>query len=111
MSYGYTIPNQARAEAQATTWPEGVIARYLTLGGSTVDIATRLNVHNPPKPFAFLVTCSGCPETKEISHYRLRSVLQSWEEHDPAEAEEAAREFAQAHAEKCRAMPRPDGAR
>ncbi|MFI0905747.1 hypothetical protein ACH4TE_19775 [Streptomyces sioyaensis] len=93
-----------------TTWPEGVIARYLTVGTATVDMTTRLTRHNPPEPFAFLVACSGCPETKEISHYRLRSVLQSWEEHDPAEAEEEAREFAQTHAEKCRAMPRPAAA-
>ncbi|MBT2467824.1 hypothetical protein J7E97_08045 [Streptomyces sp. ISL-66] len=96
-----------------TTWPEGVIARYLTVGGATVDLTHRLNFLNPPEPFATAAACSGCPDSEEFSHWvgtgsewdgTYKEVL------DVSQAEERARDWAQSHAEKCRAMPRPDGA-
>ncbi|MEU5325631.1 hypothetical protein [Streptomyces parvus] len=87
-----------------TAWPTGVIARYLTVGGATVDLTHRLTVHNPPKPFATLASCAGCPATEEVSHYRT-----NWgdEDRDPDAADEDARIWAQEHAETCRAIPKP----
>lgn len=94
----------------ASTWPDGVIARYLTVAGATVDLSLRLTLPPDPEPFATLATCTGCPETKEASHYRTRYSLYSGgsvEEHDPSAAEAEAHEWAQKHAETCRALPRP----
>jgi hypothetical protein len=93
-------------------WPEGVIARYLSVGGATVDVTHKLNAFTPPEPLATLATCTGCGADDKTSHYR--SVWHGSldhgtfdEEHDQAAADHAARNWAQAHAEKCRAMPRP----
>lgn len=91
-----------------TTWPEGVTARYLTVGGATVDLTYLLNMLTPPEPFATLASCTGCPASKEISHWRLvRGTFSDREERAPDAADEQAREWAQAHAEVCRALPKP----
>ncbi|RBL79308.1 hypothetical protein DDE05_58825 [Streptomyces cavourensis] len=37
-----------------TAWPENVIARYLTVGGATVDLTDQLNVLTPPQSYATL---------------------------------------------------------
>ncbi|MFF9271123.1 hypothetical protein EF919_18240 [Streptomyces sp. WAC02707] len=63
-------------------WPDGVTARYLTVGGATVDLTdddgtTRL-------------LCAGCGHGKNAAYYPP-----------------AAHRKAQAHAERCRALPRP----
>lgn len=102
----------ARAELAATSttaaWPEGVIARYLTVGGATVDLTHRLTVVNPPEPFATLAACTACPAREEFSHWQLvRGMYADREEHAPDAADEQARTWAQAHADKCRAMLRP----
>ncbi|WP_411121288.1 hypothetical protein [Streptomyces sp. x-19] len=69
-----------------STWPEGVIARYLTAGGATVDLTG--------SKYDASGSCGGCQQTFSGSGYvsRWLSVARSW---------------AQDHAEKCRAMPRP----
>lgn len=71
-----------------TAWPDGVIARYLTVAGSTVDIrkddgADGTCYHN---------TCNGCGDDPSD---RLTQALNK------------ARADAQGHAERCRAIPRP----
>ncbi|MFF2964256.1 hypothetical protein ACFVT1_36435 [Streptomyces sp. NPDC057963] len=71
-------------------WPDGVVARYLTVGGATVDLTIRLTLPPSPEPFN-----GGEPV----------------EEHTPETADEQARAWAQSHAETCRAMPRPEAAR
>ncbi|MEV6102639.1 hypothetical protein [Nocardia sp. NPDC051981] len=103
--------------AQTTAaWPTNVFARYLTVAGSSlgrddlaVDLTHRLTIHNPPEPFATLATCTGCQATEEASHWRshypFAGALE--EKHEPEAADKRAREWAQAHAEKCRAMPKP----
>ncbi|WP_037839947.1 hypothetical protein [Streptomyces sp. NRRL S-337] len=88
-----------------TDWPEGVITRYLTVGGATVDIRI-----DAGRGFAN-AACTGCNATHEPFDYH-GYYLDC--EYSPVEAEEkaleAAREdaakWAQTHAEKCRAMPR-----
>ncbi|NED12076.1 hypothetical protein [Streptomyces sp. SID9124] len=87
-----------------TAWPKGVLARYLTAGGATVDLTYRLTVHNPPQPYATLATCTGCVATNEVSQYVSRWGV---EEHAPEIADAESRTWAQSHAETCRAMPKP----
>jgi hypothetical protein len=62
-------------------WAPGVIARYLTVAGATVDV--RGSEHNAS------MTCLGCCEGYASF------------------GERRTRELAQGHAEKCRALPRP----
>lgn len=71
----------------AAPWPDGVIARYLTVGGATVDLTG--DDHDTDG------ICHGCGTTPAQSGYISRSldVLHIW---------------AQRHAETCRAMPRPE---
>jgi hypothetical protein len=104
------MPSSARTESAA--WPEGVIARYFTVGGATVDITVRLTLPPEPIPYATRAACTGCPDAKEFNHYRTYYgsggfLSDAREEHEPEVADEAARTWAQSHAEKCRALPRP----
>ena len=66
-----------------TDWPDGVIVRYLTAGGATVDLTGGGN--------STCHRCTGCGAGSA----------------DYGEAERTARRYAQAHAEKCRALPKP----
>lgn len=98
------------------TWPEGTVARYLTVGGATVDI-THGDRYTPTDDGIgqtrnlTLATCTGCLTPKEFSHWRLiKGMVADREERDPEAADRDAREWAQSHAEKCRALPKPDGA-
>ena len=88
--------------AQTTTWPEGVVARYLTVGGATVDIT-----YTPSEDLRARCQGARCQwtsgATTEVSYgdsdetivQRIDAALPplQWD--------------AQAHAEMCRAMPRP----
>ena len=69
-----------------TAWPEGVIARYLTVGGATVDVTDR----RTEDYLRYAADCTGCGNR--------------WTHGD----ERYAREWAQAHAERCRALPQPE---
>ncbi|MFF4834078.1 hypothetical protein [Streptomyces sp. NPDC001315] len=62
-------------------WEPGIIARYLTVAGATVDVRGGGDHAS--------MTCLGCS-----LHYS-------------AFGEQRTRELAQGHAEKCRALPRP----
>ncbi|MGV9275953.1 hypothetical protein [Streptomyces griseosporeus] len=68
--------------APSSAWPEGVVARYLTLVGATVDV----RANGPHSRFE----CTGCPIDSGPWPHNM------------------AHERAQAHAEKCRALPRPE---
>lgn len=111
MSYGYTVPKQARAKAPATTWPEGVIARYLTVGGEALrDPSLSVDVSHDEPGEATAAQCAACATswwanwshpTGRHADGTYRKVLR------PDTAEADVRRWAQSHAEKCRAMPRP----
>jgi len=79
-----------------TTWPTGVIARYLTVGGATVDIRPVADTEWDDRHEA---TCLGCTANDWRAHYRT-----------PVNDLADARRWAQHHAESCRAMPKPAGA-
>ena len=95
-----------------TAWPNGVIARYLTVGGATVDLTVEQVRHTFPDGISgtrglTLATCTGCSTTSEFPHWQTRKGTYggSWDEDIPEKANTDARERAQAHAETCRAMP------
>jgi hypothetical protein len=67
--------------ARTMPWPEGVLARYLTVAGATVDIHQGADGYTSAR-------CTGCP----IGY---------------TGDEMTAHDRAQQHAEKCRALPRP----
>jgi hypothetical protein len=98
------------ATDQPTTWPEGVIARYLTVAGSalgredlSVDVRHDTFYLSDIEPNVTVARCGGCDA------YRT----EEWKAHahrvsnGSSEADAEAREWAQSHAEKCRALPRP----
>jgi len=96
------------------TWPEGVLYRFQTVGGATVDLhahrfATQYT--NQGRPFAsnewrevdgYMWLCRGC-DTSSFDDFTYHGGYL------PGEKREA-RDHAQAHAERCRAMPRPEQA-
>ncbi len=70
-------------------WPQGVGARYLTVAGATIDL--HLYDVTPERGTSVAsATCLGCTEHYDIDR---TSTTRTW---------------AQAHAEKCRALPRPE---
>jgi hypothetical protein len=96
---------------QTSAWPEGVIARYLTVGGAIVDITTQ---PGEDAATATAGTCSGCGAVEIIDW--IRPAWSSYANQYVEELDEGGehatpkvRGWAQAHAEKCRAMPRPGG--
>jgi len=75
-------------EQQTTTqqpWPEGVLFRYLTIVGATVDL--RRAAHDPA---GLQGDCTGCGNTVGPDLPYLT------------------KQAAQAHAEQCRALQRPE---
>ncbi|MFB7292061.1 hypothetical protein [Actinacidiphila glaucinigra] len=65
----------------STPWPAGVLYRYLTLFGATVDITKSGDYYVP--------TCTGCDASTLPDTVRK---TQDW---------------AQAHSARCRALPHP----
>jgi hypothetical protein len=99
--------------AQPQPWPDGVIARYLTVGGATVDL-THGNRTTPTDDGIgenrthTSAICTGCPEAEEFSHWQtVKGMYSERKVRDPEVADAAARKWAQSHAETCRALPRP----
>lgn len=90
---------QEQAEAAAARNKPRALARYLTVAGATVDI-----VYTSRSGW-LTATCNGCGDVETTDTHGLLS--------DPPEVEDVrveqslpeSRELAQAHAEKCRAIP------
>lgn len=85
----------------AAAWPEGVIARYVTVGGGTVDLFHE-RVPGDSQAMGTAAQCTGCP----ASHFEPHADYVT-----RFGADNAARDWAQDHAESCRAMPKPGGAK
>jgi hypothetical protein len=94
-----------------TTWSEGLIARYLTVGGATVDLTHKSPLGLPDQIVTTWASCTGCPASKEFPHGHSLDIRFACaprdEKRTPQGADELAREWAQSHADSCRAMPRP----
>lgn len=112
-------------EQQPQPWPEGIVARYVTVAGATVDITTPheerqvgergsmpigngLTVQLRPKTLIDVTIeahCHGCGGSRSGQHPGLfpsaiKGLIDSGYGRDT-------REWAQAHAAECRALPRP----
>ncbi|MER5622534.1 hypothetical protein ABT061_15965 [Streptosporangium sp. NPDC002544] len=96
-----------------TAWPAGVIARYLTVGGATADVIDDVIDNRPAylsKSHAVRGACTGerCGE----SHYPVRFTFSL--DDDPEQDEDfqqavaEVQQWARDHAERCRAMPKPN---
>jgi hypothetical protein len=111
--------------AQSSEWPEDVVARYLTVAGATVDVTTPhierqvgehatvsigdgLSVRTRPETVidvTITARCSACLDSDESTYLgmypsALDGIVDSL-------SGRAIRNWAQGHAEKCRALPRP----
>jgi hypothetical protein len=99
--------------AFTTAWPKGVIARYLTVAGATVDLTHGTRRYPTDDGIGedrthTTALCSGCAAGQEFNHMRpVRGTYSTWETRDADAADQEARAWAQTHAETCRALPRP----
>jgi hypothetical protein len=115
--YGPNGELARRAAEEATAWEPGVIARYLTVAGSfdgrtTVDVnQTQEETRRQPtlsgvdKDVRYAVctaTCTGCGETK-----KTETIKSDWGRTEDSRTLQGAKDWAQAHASTCRAMPKP----
>jgi hypothetical protein len=87
---------------QTTHWPEGVVARYLTDAGKALADPTA-TVDLIEKDDRIVARCMVCPDTEADFHFDPMCTgarATGW-------ATKQAADWAQSHAEKCRALPRP----
>ncbi|CAK7288655.1 hypothetical protein [Streptomyces misionensis] len=86
---------------QTTAWPEGVLARYLTIGKTTVDIWYDSG--------DVKAKCRGerCPWTDRQITEVFYTDTDEVRDQKIADALPSLQRAAQAHAAKCRAMARP----
>ena len=96
--------------AQSAAWPDGVIARYLAVAGATVDIRDigidRQTSVSTVTDITITAHCQGCRQ-KDVSTYLEMDASTLGGDFLASSLCGDAREWAQAHAEKCRALPRP----
>jgi hypothetical protein len=98
------MPDTDTTTEASTAWPEHVVARYLTLANGTVDLTHETE---SDKTYTW-ATCTGC--TKRTAHswanwYRGAHGIVNFQ--DQSKGDQEARDWAQDHAEKCRALPNP----
>lgn len=104
-------------ETTQAAWPEGVIARYLTVGGATVDLTALTyseGEHWNEQQVSANCTGGNCTQwqtsTARVQDFRDRYATEEQARQRTVDA--LAKEldsWAQAHAGTCRAMPRPEG--
>ncbi|MEU0659594.1 hypothetical protein [Streptomyces lavendulocolor] len=92
-------------------WPEGVLARYLTKASEiTGDLSMTVDVSEKeaedPEDEGYLAACRGC-NASTLYNLDLTVFALKREHVSAADGERLAREWAQSHAETCRAMTRP----
>ncbi|MFF8100132.1 hypothetical protein ACF07S_10210 [Streptomyces sp. NPDC016640] len=103
------MPSSAQT-AESTVWPEGVIARYVTVAGATADIKAigidRQTSVGTITDITITAYCQGCRQ-KDVSTYLGMDTSTLGDDFFTSSLCDDARKWAQSHAEKCRAMPRP----
>lgn len=90
-------------------WPDGVIARYLTDAGKALaDPTVTVDIHGTPDDIGLHVVCRACPwESTSFGPFGEGLT----KKYKARAAADDAHRSAQAHAEKCRALPRPAATR
>jgi hypothetical protein len=96
--------------AQSTEWPEGVVARYLTIAGATTDIKAvgidRQTSIGTITDITITAYCQGCRQ-RDVSTHLGMDASTLGDDFFTSSLCDDARAWAQAHAEKCRALPAP----
>ncbi|MGW2720826.1 hypothetical protein [Streptomyces sp. NPDC001492] len=94
-----------QSSAATEPWPNGVIARYLTVGGATVDLRHDMALIVDTEPNLTIASCGGggcaATHTEKWGPYSFRT------DNGSTGADQEVAKWAQGHAEKCRALPRP----
>ena len=103
---------------ETTAWPEDVIARYLTVAGSSLsrdDIAVGITCIQTAREkgrydqevgdITLVAQCSGCSDRDETTYEGL--YLDLVEPVQKSDYGDHSRAWAQSHAATCRAMPKP----
>lgn len=102
--------------AQQTPQPQEpqAIARYLTVGGATIDLTEEPGYADITVPTVTIAVCGGCGarHTEDWgwdywAHQRGEKQPDTYQQRGQ-HATPQARAWAQAHAETCRAMPKPN---
>jgi hypothetical protein len=91
--------------AQSAAWPEGVVARYVTLAGATVDVSHDMSLIQDTEPNLSIARCGG--ENCDASHHERWTDYGYRSDDGSRGADREVGKWAQAHAETCRALPRP----
>ncbi|MFI0900527.1 hypothetical protein [Streptomyces sp. NPDC020983] len=98
----------------AAMWPAGVVARYPTAGGATVDLSMYLVVELSDDPIGVIAACTGCA-ARCVGHYYRSLVVEGapcgTESREPAVVLAEVRDWAQDHAATCETDPVPGGVR
>ncbi|MEZ0089974.1 hypothetical protein [Streptacidiphilus sp. EB129] len=106
-------------------WASGVVARYLTVAGATVDITEETTEPRPSTPpdnpahltyyrpyqvidITYTSRCGGCNDKTRHTYEVVGALSRPGFLDDITYS--GPRQWAQTHAETCRALPRPDGA-
>lgn len=100
--------DQQAPQPTPAPWPDGIIARYLTDAGKALanpNLAVDVHAYRKEGQHT-LAKCAVCPWEKDASGNPSLSSHFS-EAYCESEANKAAHAWAQAHAEKCRALPQP----
>lgn len=86
----------------AENWPEGVIARYVTDAGKMLG-DPMVTVDLIEKSDRIVGRCTACPVTDDFHFDPMCTGARAtgW-------AAKQGAQWAQAHAEKCRALPKPE---
>ncbi|MFF6781411.1 hypothetical protein [Streptomyces sp. NPDC012510] len=86
-------------------WEPGVIARFLTVARATVDLSHDMHLITDTQPNLTIARCGGtgcgATHTEKWADYAYRT------NNGSSGADTEASKWAQAHAETCRALPRP----
>ncbi|MFD7615789.1 hypothetical protein [Streptomyces sp. NPDC059802] len=89
-------------QTKTTTWPEGVIARYLTVGGAIVDVT-----YAPADDLRAACQGERCPwRDGEVTEVSYNDSAEDIDRKIDA-ALPPLQQNAQQHAETCRALPKP----
>jgi hypothetical protein len=93
--------DQQAPQPTPAPWPDGVIARYLTVAGATV------NITYASSKGLITAACTACAWTENTDTVGLYTDTPEQEQARVDEWLPVSRKHAQAHAERCRALPQP----
>lgn len=103
---------QAMETAQAAATAPRVIAHYQTIGGATVEVAERAGFYGYDGMTETHADCTGCPAAKTFEWgwdpwaAEFGQPQRDFDKHGKQSTPQA-RDWAQAHADHCRALPTP----